>query len=122
MINIHPRYHRTHINTHAVYLLLSFLFDEVNLVRVQWDAVVWNEASIRAAKRFGFQEEGILRNFNGIVPNRKRRKSEAHRLSQDMWISSMTDYEWANGERERIKALAERPVPASFKGETAGIL
>ncbi len=64
MINVHPQYHRTHINTHAVYLLLSFLFDEVNLVRVQWDAVVWNEASIRAAKRFGFQEEGVLRNFN----------------------------------------------------------
>lgn len=152
MINLHPRYQRTHVNTHAMYLTLSYLFDDLHLVRVQYDAVTFNEASIRAAKRFGFVEEGIGRNLGGVVPSQKLRlgSDEVKALdaegpaliplgtvgtimlsqvdqpllgsdsgdhpswngeirSQDLWLSAMTDYDWKNGGKERLKKMIERP-------------
>lgn len=110
VINLHPRYHRTHINSHAMYLALSYLFDQLHLVRVQYDAVTHNTASIRSAERFGFKPEGIARNLNGLVPASKKRKGEEGRHSQDLWISSMTDYEWDNQGRERLREMTQRPV------------
>jgi RimJ/RimL family protein N-acetyltransferase len=114
LINIHPRYHRTHVNTHAMSLVLGFLFDDLHLVRVQYDAVTFNEASIKAAMRFGFKEEGVCRNFNGIVPNSKKRQDEKHLVSQDMLVSSMTDYEWETEGREKLRKMMERkPVDST---------
>jgi len=109
VINIHPRYHRTHVNSHAMRLILSFLFDEAHLLRVQYDAVTFNEASIRAALRFGFQAEGVCRNYNGPVPVPKRRDGEKERQSQDLWVSSMIDTEWDEVGRDRLRAICERP-------------
>lgn len=108
LINVHPRYHRTHVNSHAMTLILSFLFEEVKVLRVQYDAVTFNEASIRAALRFGFKAEGICRNLHGIVPHAKRREGEKERVSQDLWLSSMTDTEWKEEGRERLRGMCER--------------
>ncbi|WVQ93845.1 hypothetical protein IAU59_000923 [Kwoniella sp. CBS 9459] len=124
VINIHPRYRRTHINTHAMKLTLSYLFDELKLVRVQYDADVTNEASIRAAERFGFKAEGICRNYNGLArprstdtlpvepgiqgDNEKGQAGQAR--SHDTWLSAMTDYDWVNGGKEGLEKLMERPV------------
>jgi RimJ/RimL family protein N-acetyltransferase len=103
-------YHKTHVNTHAMALSLRFLFDDLHLVRVQWDAVPWHEASQRSAFRYGFTAEGILRNLHGQVPDGKRREGEGHRKSQDLWVASMTDYDWENDGRERMRLLVEKPV------------
>ena len=92
-----------------MYLALSFLFDELHLVRVQYDAVTFNEASIKAALRFGFRAEGVCRNLHGLVPESKRRNGERHRAGQDLWLSGMTDYEWDIEGRDRLKAMIERP-------------
>ena len=109
LINILPRYHRTHINSHAMYLALSFLFDESHLVRVQYEAATFNETSIRAAMRFGFKAEGICRNLHGLVPVSKRRDGERDRQSQDLWMSGMTDYEWDVDGREWLRRMVEKP-------------
>jgi RimJ/RimL family protein N-acetyltransferase len=110
VINILPKYQRTHINTHAMSLILTFLFDELHLLRVQYEAVTWNEASQKSAIRLGFRPEGVLRNQLGIVPTSKRREGEKNRISQDSWVSSMTDYEWEERGRERLRLMMERPV------------
>jgi RimJ/RimL family protein N-acetyltransferase len=110
LINILPKYQRTHLNTHAMSLILGFMFDHLELVRVQYDAVTFNEASIRAAQRFGFKAEGIGRNMLGLVPDGKKREGERLMKSQDLWMSSMTDYEWEKGGRDRLKQMLERPV------------
>ena len=89
-------------------LILSFLFDTVGLLRVQYDAVTFCESSIRAAKRFGFKAEGICRNLHGVVPYPKRREGEKERKSQDLWLSSMTDTEWAGEGRDRLKRMCAR--------------
>ncbi|ODN85876.1 hypothetical protein L198_07440 [Cryptococcus wingfieldii CBS 7118] len=108
VINVHPRYQRTHVNTHCMSLVLSYLFDTLRLIRVQYDAVIFNVQSIKSAGRFGFKEEGIARNYNGLVPASKKRKGEEKRQSQDMWLGSMTDYEWETEGRNTLKEMLKR--------------
>ncbi|WVF66223.1 hypothetical protein IAT40_000963 [Kwoniella sp. CBS 6097] len=135
VINIYSKYRRTHINTHAMFLTLSYLFDELKLVRVQYDAEISNEASIRAAERFGFKAEGICRNYNGLVRPRDAMISPERSIStdkvegdgsqnaaeaetpkgQDTWLSSMTDYEWVNGGKKGLEKLMDRPVVDTSK-------
>lgn len=57
-IAILPQFQRTHANTHAVALLLRWLFDDLHLRRVQWFANARNVPSINAAKRMGLAFEG----------------------------------------------------------------
>lgn len=89
-------------------LILTFLFETAKVIRVQYDAVTWNEASINAALRFGFKHEGICRNLGGIIPEHKKRAGETHLKSQDLWLSSMTDLEWEGGVKERLTKMCER--------------
>ena len=93
-----------------MHLILAFLFDEIKLVRVQYDAVTHNAGSITAATRFGFREEGVCRNLGGMVPGRKRVVGEGDKASQDLWVSSMTDYEWEVEGRGRLEGMCGRAV------------
>lgn len=49
------------VMTGAARLALRFAFDELRLERVEWRAVVGNEASRRVADKLGFVQEGTLR-------------------------------------------------------------
>ncbi len=97
-----------------MFLILRYLFEDIKVLRVQYDAVTFNQASIRAALRFGFREEGIARNLNGLVPLQKRRKGEEGKGSQDLWCSSMTDYEWFKEGKKGMLKLLERPVVSNL--------
>ena len=70
--------------------------------------MTFNTGSIRAAKRFGFKEEGICRNLNGIVPLQKRIEGEKDRKSQDLWLSSMVDTDWNDTFREIVEGMVKR--------------
>ncbi|OCF38622.1 hypothetical protein I317_07591 [Kwoniella heveanensis CBS 569] len=70
-----------------MFLTLSYLFDELKLVRVQYDANVSNEASIRAAERFGFRAEGICRNYNGLPKLRVAAHDAAGEKREDEVVS-----------------------------------
>lgn len=52
---------RTEVNTHAMYLLFCYVFDELGYRRLEWKCNNANEASRRAALRLGFQYEGLFR-------------------------------------------------------------
>jgi RimJ/RimL family protein N-acetyltransferase len=108
LINIHPKYHRTHVNSHAMHLILSFLFDEAHMLRVQYDALTWHKVSQGVALRFGFKPEGICRNLGGVVPEHKKKPWEKQNQSQDLWLSSMTVEDWNKGGRERLSEMAAR--------------
>ncbi|WVW81731.1 hypothetical protein I302_103727 [Kwoniella bestiolae CBS 10118] len=112
LINILPIYHCTHINTHAMSLILRYLFEDLSLIRVQYDAVTHNTPSINSAKKFGFREEGICRNFNGLVPLHKKvgDPKERKSRSQDMWVASMTDWDWFNGVKGEMEGKVRRTV------------
>ncbi|KXX74380.1 putative N-acetyltransferase YoaA [Madurella mycetomatis] len=61
-----PPYHRTHVTTNAVGLMLQFALGSVQnggmgLRRVEWQTSTMNIASIRVAERMGFRREAVLR-------------------------------------------------------------
>jgi len=66
------RFQRTFIGTHANALLLHHCLDSaadggLGLRRVQWQANASNTASVNAAKRLGFQWEGLIR-WQQVLP------------------------------------------------------
>ncbi len=87
-----PTVQRTATNTEAQYLLLKYLFDELQYRRVEWKCDSGNHASRTTATRMGFTFEGRFRQHM-IVRGRNRDTD---------WFA-MTDKEWplrrANFER-----------------------
>ena len=63
---------------HAVDAITRWVFDQLRLARLELYVEPWNEASIRAAQRAGFQREGLLRSWK-VVGGQRR----------DMWMYSL---------------------------------
>lgn len=74
---------KTPLATEAIYLLTSYVFDELNYRRYEWKCHSLNEPSRNAALRYGFQFEGIFRQCN-VFKNRNR---------DTAWFS-IIDSEW----------------------------
>jgi RimJ/RimL family protein N-acetyltransferase len=87
-----PTLQRTPGATEAIYLLASYVFDELGYRRFEWKCNDLNEPSKHAAVRFGFSFEGIFRNHM-IVKGCNR---------DTAWFA-MLDSEWP-----RRKAAFER--------------
>lgn len=88
---------RTFVNTEAKFLMLSFAFERLNCIRVQFTADEMNKEACKALTRIGAQQEGILRN-DFVMPDGRRR---------DTAIYSILDEEWP----EIKKTLEERLAP-----------
>jgi RimJ/RimL family protein N-acetyltransferase len=86
-----PRLQRTAAGTEAMYLMMRRAFDELGYRRYEWRCNALNEASGNAAKRLGFQFEGVLRQER-VVKGRNR---------DTTWFS-IIDREWP-----QIKAAFE---------------
>ncbi len=56
-----PAIARTRVATEALYLTASYIFDQLGYRRLEWKCDNNNEASKRAARRFGFAFEGVFR-------------------------------------------------------------
>lgn len=69
-----PRFQRTFVATNANGLAISYLLDPpprgLALRRVQWQANAANERSVNAAKRLGFEFEGVVR-WQRVLPSGK---------------------------------------------------
>lgn len=87
-----PALQRTSLATEAQYLLARYVFETLHYRRYEWKCHAHNAASRRAALRYGFTFEGILRQ-QMIAKGRNR----------DTVMFSMLDSEWplrkANFER-----------------------
>ena len=69
--------------TEAIYLLAAYVFDELGYRRLEWKCNALNQASRRAAERFGFAFEGVFRHHM-VVKGRNR---------DTAWYA-ITDEEW----------------------------
>ncbi|HET7022186.1 MAG TPA: GNAT family protein [Xanthobacteraceae bacterium] len=78
-----PALQRTPLGTEAQYLLARYAFETLGYRRYEWKCNALNAASCRAALRYGFMFEGILR-FHMISKERNR----------DTAYYSMLDGEW----------------------------
>jgi RimJ/RimL family protein N-acetyltransferase len=75
---------RTAVNTECKYLLLSFCFEELNLIRVQLKTDARNERSQRAIERIGGVREGVLR-AHRILPDGFVRDSVVYSITAPEW-------------------------------------
>ncbi len=83
-----PSLQRTRIATEAIYLMGKHLFDDLGYRRFEWKCNNANEASRRAALRFGFRFEGVFRN-DMVVKGENR---------DTAWYA-MTDVDWPDVKR-----------------------
>lgn len=74
---------RTPLATEAMFLMMRRVFDELGYRRYEWKCDALNEPSKNAAKRLGFQFEGI---FRQATIYKKRNRDTA-------WLS-VVDSEW----------------------------
>ena len=96
-----PVLQRTVAGTEAMYLLMKRAFDELGYRRYEWKCNNLNEASKRAATRYGFAFEGVFRQA-AIVKGRNR---------DTAWFA-IIDTEWP-----AIKAAFEAWLsPSNFNG------
>lgn len=81
---LHPDYWATGINTECKFLLLTFCFETLGTIRVQFQANEINMRSRKAIEKLGAQFEGVLRKDkirdNGIVRN-----SAYYSIIDDEW-------------------------------------
>lgn len=75
---------RSSINTEAKYLLLTYAFDTLDCVRVQFTTDELNEKSRAAILRLGAQQEGIVRHER-IMPDGRKRNSVRFSIIDDEW-------------------------------------
>jgi RimJ/RimL family protein N-acetyltransferase len=85
--------------TEALFLIAGYVFDGLGYRRLEWRCNPENEASVRAATRFGFRLEGVLRQ-NTWLKGR----------NWDTAVYSIIDAEWP----ARAKRLAQWLAPENF--------
>lgn len=78
-----PKLKQTREASEAIYLFGKHLFDDLGYRRFEWKCNSANEASKRAAIRFGFKFEGIFR--NDMVVKGKSRDTAWYAMTDDDW-------------------------------------
>jgi RimJ/RimL family protein N-acetyltransferase len=78
-----PPLQRTPLGTEAQYMLAGYAFETLGYRRYEWKCNSHNAASCRAALRYGFTFEGIL-----------RQQMIAKKRNRDTAMFSMLDSEW----------------------------
>ena len=86
-------FQRTGLNRHCKLLLLSYVFEEWGLERLEFRAHVKNERSIEAMKAIGCVMEGTLRSQMPTVDGTRR----------DSVVLSILKNEWFGGVKELIQ-------------------
>jgi RimJ/RimL family protein N-acetyltransferase len=94
------KFQGTGLNKHCKYLLLSFAFAEMGMVRVEFRADYENKRSISALKSIGCKEEGILRS-NAIKNDGTRR---------DSIVMSILKPEWEINLKRELKSKLNHPT------------
>ena len=97
-----PDLQRTPLATEAQYLLARYAFERLGYRRYEWKCNALNAASRRAALRFGFTFEGIMRQHK-IAKGRNR----------DTAFFSLLDHEWPRAE----VAFEQWLQPGNFDGK-----
>jgi RimJ/RimL family protein N-acetyltransferase len=86
-----PELQRTAAATEAIYLMIRHAFDDLGYRRVEWKCDALNEASRRAAARFGFTYEGVFRQH--MVIKDRNRDTAWFAIVDDDWPRLRTTFE-----------------------------
>jgi len=77
-------FQRTHINTTAKFLLLTYAFETLGMIRVQIKTDEENTVSQKAIERLGAVKEGVLRNER-IRSTGKPRNAVVYSITNEEW-------------------------------------
>lgn len=103
---------RTTAAGEAIYLLASHAFDELGYRRLEWKCDALNQASRRAAERFGFRFEGVFRSH--MVVKGRNRDTAWYAITDDEWPPvragfrawlSPDNFDETGSQRRRLEAL-----------------
>jgi RimJ/RimL family protein N-acetyltransferase len=75
----------------AIYLLAAHAFDELGYRRLEWKCDALNQASRRAAERFGFRFEGVFRRH--MVVKGRNRDTAWYAITDDEWPAVRDGFE-----------------------------
>lgn len=92
---IAPEFQRSHINTHAKYLMLGHAFEQFGAIRVQFRTHENNQKSRNAIARLGATFEGIMRNQR-ILPDGSIRNTAQF---------CVTDFDWPQVKKQLLAKI-----------------
>jgi RimJ/RimL family protein N-acetyltransferase len=114
-----PPLQKTRAATEAIYLMCRHVFDDLGYRRLEWKCNALNDASMRAARRFGFTYEGTFRQHM-VVKGRNRdtawfamldREWPPIRAAFGRWLAP-ENFDAAGRQRTSLSALMpDRPSP-----------
>ena len=113
-----PPLQRTRGATEAIFLMMRDVFDDLGYRRLEWKCDALNEASMRAARRFGFTYEGTFRQ-HVVVKGRNRdtawfslldREWPAVRAAFQRWLGP-ENFDAAGRQRASLSALMAARFP-----------
>jgi RimJ/RimL family protein N-acetyltransferase len=96
----------------AIYLLAAHAFDELGYRRLEWKCDSLNQASRRAAKRFGFRFEGVFRQH--MVIKGRNRDTAWYAITDSQWPAvregfgawlAPSNFDADGGQRRGLRAL-----------------
>jgi RimJ/RimL family protein N-acetyltransferase len=102
---------RTFVNTEAKFLMLSFAFERLNCVRVQFMTDEMNDTSCAALLRLGAKQEGIVRH-DLLMPDGRKRDSVLFSIVDEEWPSVRQALE------EKLKVPSESDLSPPGKAQT----
>jgi RimJ/RimL family protein N-acetyltransferase len=112
---------RTTGASEAIFLLASNAFDELGYRRLEWKCDALNEASRRAALRFGFRFEGVFRKH--MIVKGRNRDTAWYAITDDEWpqiraaFRGWLDPQNLDGEGGQRRRLGE--LMAEARGDSA---
>ncbi len=112
-----PPLQRTAAATEAIYLLVAHAFDQLGYRRVEWKCNALNQASRRAAERFGFQFEGVFRQH--MVIKGRNRDTAWYALTDQDWPGVRAGFQRWLGAENFDQAGRQRHALADLIAETA---
>jgi len=86
-----PELQRTPLGTEAQYLLARYAFETLGYRRYEWKCHSYNAASRRAALRYGFIYEGILRQL--IIAKGRNRDTAMFSILDSEWPARKANFE-----------------------------
>ncbi len=86
-----PLLQRTPLATEAMFLMMQYVFDVLGYRRYEWKCDSLNAASCRAAKRLGFQFEGIFR--QALVYKGRNRDTSWFSIIDKAWPMLKTKFQ-----------------------------
>jgi RimJ/RimL family protein N-acetyltransferase len=95
--------------TEAIYLLAAHAFDELGYRRLEWKCDSLNQASRRAAERFGFAFEGVFRRH--MVVKGRNRDTAWFAITDDEWPAIRDAFQmWLSPENFDEAGHQRRPL------------